>query len=512
MKKIAVLKLNEAFDRISACKGKYSVLYIVKNKKFLENLYYEKDRFGRLDIYAEHRKVRDLLKADKNCIEVMAEQFKGDDYFIEYWQADEIIRFCQRQFDIDNVFIIHEDHYNAATNLADQLALCYDIDFEYDYSVEQFDYLRRRILAKHSLITNSPLYTLSPLDYCKMICRYTYNQIGRIITGKSELDYNLFFDRQGVIYLKSGKKVYFDLEIVLPNVFIQDIDEIEYVEFLGVPEIVEPSAFKGSNPSIIEHYGIYDYYNGRNSLIPTKETVFVFDSINGIQRVKRSSYHTPEKYKNYEEFKRGYKEYYNKDTGFYDDPEMKNAFRGMVRSEKYLAEKNGYTPKFCRLPRRFPFDYLYFFDNNYIDHIQQFFDMMREHDIWDGDELEKLCVYAAYFYIGHICGYGHCENLTILKYFFESYFCDYDELPKFEKLWNIDKYTPSTDTDPVNQLCLAVYALIETMKPYNDEVIPKDTFRKCLDYAYELTEGKPELNNAVILAGTFAGIYCITLD
>ena len=194
MKNIAVLKLDEAFDRISACKEKYSVLYIVKNKKFLENLYYEKDRFGCLDIYPEHRKVRDLLKADKNCIEVMAEQFKGDDYFIEYWQADEIIRFCQRQFDIDNVFIIHEDHYNTATNHANQLALCYDIDFEYDYSVEQFDYLHRKILAKHSLITNSPLYTLSPLDYCKMICRYTYNQIGRIITGKSEMDYNLFLN------------------------------------------------------------------------------------------------------------------------------------------------------------------------------------------------------------------------------------------------------------------------------------------------------------------------------
>ena len=111
----------------------------------------------------------------------------------------------------------------------------------------------------------------------------------------------------------------------------------------------------------------------------------------------------------------------------------------------------------------------------------------------------------------HFCQSNFADS-GILKYFFESYFCDYEELPKFEKLWNIDKYTPSTDTDPVNQLCLAVYALIETMKPYNDEVIPKGTFRKCLDYAYELTEGKHELNNAVIMAGAFAGIYCITLD
>ena len=512
MKKIAVLKLNEAFDRISACKGKYSVLYIVKNKEYLERLYYDYGRFGPINLYNEHRKVMNLLKADKNCIEVMAEQFKEDNYFIEYLQADEIIRFCQRQFDIDNVFIIHEDHYNAATNLADQLALCYDIDFEYDYSVEQFDYLRRRILVKHSLITNSPLYTLSPLDYCKMICRYTFEQIKRIITGNNEQCDVSFFARQGVIYYKNGIKTYFDIEMGFHEVVIQDIDEIEYVEFAGVPEIAEPSAFSDSDELINEDHEIYDFYDDQHSLKSQNGTQIVFDSINGLQRVERFSHHTPEKYKNYRIIERAYCEFYNKNSESYEFPEMENAFRGMVRAEKYLAEKNGYTPKFCQLPRRFPYFRSIFYTDEFIDHLQQFFDMMKEHDIWDGNELEKFCVYAAYFYTGHLRDCGHCENLTLLKYLFESYFCDYEELPKFEKLWNIDKYTPSTDTDPVNQLCLAIYALIETTEPYNEKTKYKGTFKKCLDYAYELTEGKTELNNAVIMAGAFAGIYCITLD
>ena len=84
-------------------------------------------------------------------------------------------------------------------------------------------------------------------------------------------------------------------------------------------------------------------------------------------------------------------------------------------------------------------------------------------------------------------------------------------LSEFEKLWNIDKYVPTADNDPVNLLCLAAYALIETVRPYNRMRIPDDAFMKCLEKIYELTEGRPELNNAVILTGLFAGAYCQSL-
>ena len=76
---------------------------------------------------------------------------------------------------------------------------------------------------------------------------------------------------------------------------------------------------------------------------------------------------------------------------------------------------------------------------------------------------------------------------------------------------DIDKYAPTIDNAPVNLLCLAAYALIETVRPYNQQRIPDDTFMKCLERVYELTEGRTELNYAVILTGLFAGAYCQSL-
>ena len=138
---------------------------------------------------------------------------------------------------------------------------------------------------------------------------------------------------------------------------------------------------------------------------------------------------------------------------------------------------------------------------------------MREKGIGKGGDLEEACVYAAYFYIGFLLHRGHCENLTLIHEYFEYFFRDYDDiLGEFDKLWNIDSYVPATDADPVNMLCLAVYTLIETASPHNEHCMPAGTYSKCLDRIYELTEGRPELNDAVIMAGAFAGAYCQTLD
>ena len=285
MKNITVISVAKAFDRISKCKEKYSVLYIVKYRKFLEKLYHEKEKFGHLDLYAEQRKLRNLLKSDKSCIEVIAEQLKDDDYFIEHWQVDEIIRFCQRQFDIDNVFIIHEKHYDIAETLADQLALCYDIEFDYDFSVETYQSLRKKIITKYSLITNSLLYTLSPLDYCKEMCRLMSEQFRLITEGKrlyNTIGHFFFHHRQCSIRLKNGRIIKLNYETADEDIFFPDVNDIEYAEFYGVPEIAEPSAFQDTNCTFFRECGIYDFYNNNDSLKKPIDA-FRFDSINGIR-------------------------------------------------------------------------------------------------------------------------------------------------------------------------------------------------------------------------------------
>ena len=162
----------------------------------------------------------------------------------------------------------------------------------------------------------------------------------------------------------------------------------------------------------------------------------------------------------------------------------------MEKAEEYLAEKNGYVPKYYQLPRKFIHEFGNITYSEYAKHFKQFLDIMRENNIWNGNEYEKVCAYAAYFYIGSLICCGHCENMTILRCFFENYFKGCKELPKFKKFWNIDKYEPTTENDPVNKLCLAVYALIETVRPYSGHPIPGELYDKCLDRAYELTEGR----------------------
>ena len=492
MKNVNVISIENASKILNETQADYSVIFI-----------YDKDKF---DKKRKCTFIKDPFKID--IINIPIDEIGNE---LRVCQADRIIRFCERNFDIDDIYIVHEDRYNTAVNLAYEISRCYDLDSDItNKDIHENWYISKQIKAKYTQISNSLIHVLSPMDYCKKMLEIMFEQLKQDMTEKlfSEFDpFDFFCERQCTIYLKNGIVLNFHLETNTENLYFPDMNDIEYVIFYGVPEIADPSSFEENETSVFNNdyflysiYGIYDYY-GDN---------FYYNSIDGITREPKF----PESYEDYRTIQREYTEFYRKGIKRYAYiyPEMKNAFRGMVRAENFLTDKNGYIPKFSQLPRRYPNEEAEFFTQEYVDHIGPLFDMMREHDIWNGDEYETVCAYAAYFYTGHLCHGGHCENLTLLKYFFEIYYKDYERLFEFEKLWNIDNYLPSLDTDPLNQLCLAVYALIQTVKPYNGCVIPKGTFPKCLDFIYSLTEGRPKLNNAVIMAGIFAGIYCNTLD
>ncbi len=501
MKEIRVIGINEAETELNRITGEYAVIYLSeKTRDIPESLSTNEKRNEILN-----------LAVDEECL----------DFNIS--QADSIIRLCERSFNIDTILVVHNDRYNAALNIAYEIAQCYDLDLECDTEPEN-EYVRRQIRAKYTQISNSLLHILEPMDYCKRMLKIMFDQITDIITGKridgfGSVDF--FSYRQCTVILKSGIKLLFHLETNLENVVIPDMDDIEYVQFYAVPEIADPSSFKGndkgyfgggekedcyhelkygfgSNGNYIEdcYYEMYDYYGSK----------YGYNSIDGITASEKP---IPEKYKNYRTIQREYYEFYKPDTKVqeYYDPGMKGAFLGMKTAEEYLAEKNGYVPKFYQLPRRFIEGYRCIITHEYINHLAQFIRMMRENDLWNGNELEKACIYAAYLYTGSLINLGHCENMTVLRYIFENY-PNREAVHELEKLWNIDKYVPTTENDPVNMLCLAVYALIETVRPYNGRPVPGELYEKCLDKAYELTEGRPELNNAVIMTGAFAGVYC----
>ena len=518
MKNIAVLNTEEAMERIPSVNEEYAVMIVTDNKSNYRGFFNNWDDPELIEKYSNHAGIRDYLKEDDNCVEVVSfEDNRDDDY--KYWQADEIIRFCQRQFCIDNTFIIYDKsrhrHYGTAMNIANQIAVCYGLDFEYDSSVHYMYDLCKKIELKYDMIINSPLYTLSPLEYGKLMCRLMFDQVKQTITGK-RLErfnaYNFFKYRQGCICLKNGNKFNYHLETDIENIYLTDIDEIEYIEFENVPEMAELSAFEDMNDLYNERsYEIFDFYNDNDSLKRKRDFEFRFTSEKGIVREKRCCLsQIPEKYKNYQTMQREYWEFYKDPEVREVYPKMIDIYEGIEGAEKYLEEKNGYKPKYSLLEFPEIDEYEPIWSLAYSDYLYELFKQMDEKDIWKKGRLEARCAYAAAFYAKFLCNTGHCENLTIVKTYFEHVYRDYELLPLFEKLWNIDKYVPTLDTDPLNQICLAVYALTNMMRIYNGKGIPRGVYKDCLDYIYELTEGRPELNDSVVMTGAFAGAYCST--
>ena len=513
MKNIAVLSIEEAIKRIPSLNAEYAVLIITNDNWEYKDFFYDRNNPEALEKYSNQRKLRDYLRCDDKCVDIVT--FEHEDYCdFEFRQADQTIRFCQRQFCIDNTFIIYDKrrqgHYDIAMNIANQIAVCYDLDFEYDSSVSDMSDLCRKIELKYDKIKNSPLYIMPPLEYGKLMCRLMFDQVKQIINGK-RLDTYSAFDffryRQCCICLKNGYKFNYHLETEIENIYLIDIDEIEYVEFENVPEMAELLSIDYDfydKPT----YEVFDFYNDHTSLKRKGNFEFRFTSERGIVRERRCTSQEPEKYMKYQTVQRESRELYHIPEGREIYPEMIDIYAGIKGAENYLEERNGYKPKYSLLEFPEMDEDEPFWSLAYNDYLFKVFKQMKERGIWKRGRLEACCAYVAAFYAKFLCDMGHCENLTIVKAYLEHSYPVHELLPQFEKLWNIDKYVPTLDADPLNQLCLAVYTVTKVLRVYNNIGTPREAYEYCLDYIYELTEGRPQLNDSVVMTGAFAGAYC----
>jgi len=222
-----------------------------------------------------------------------------DDTNIHIWQADMIIRFCERNIHTDTVYIVYDTTYQIARNIAYELSLCYGIGFDLNNEPEPDDEeIRTAIRAKHTQISYSLLHVLKPMDYCKMMLEIMFRQLSDVIAGKSIEGYNaydFFINRCCYICLNDGTLIHYDTRIDLESIVIPNLDDIEYIQFYGVPEIADPSSFEMNDNGLFYNYdysivlcsyGIYDYYGFH----------FSYNSIDGLTERRAG---LPDKYKNY---------------------------------------------------------------------------------------------------------------------------------------------------------------------------------------------------------------------
>lgn len=204
--------------------------------------------FAVIHITDENAKKIEDYRNNEHCYDELTINVDDEGFNLKIWQADSIIRFCERQFDIDNVFIVHHDRYDVTMNIADELASCYSIRFDIDYDkVLEKEWVRYRVRIKYIHIKNSLLHTLSPLDYCKKMLSIMFEQVKdtiRNVNTKRFDGFDFFKSSQPEIYLKNGLKFEYDLDTSINDIYLPDIDDIEYVSFYGVPELAEFSSFE----------------------------------------------------------------------------------------------------------------------------------------------------------------------------------------------------------------------------------------------------------------------------
>lgn len=163
--------------------------------------------------------------------------------------------------------------------------------------------IKSAIRAKYTQITYSLLHVLKPMDYCKMMLEIMFRQLSDVIAGKRTEEYNaydFFINRCCYICLNNGTILHFDTETELESIIIPNMDDIEYVQFYGVPEIADPSSFEENDNGLFYNYNycnidldyysfeIYDYY-GFN---------FSYNSIDGLTERRAE---LPDKYKCYQQ-------------------------------------------------------------------------------------------------------------------------------------------------------------------------------------------------------------------
>ncbi len=292
---------------------------------------------------------RESFRRKKGCVDVVGAHIDSNGTKLSNCEADSIIRLCERCIDTNDVFIVHKNMINATMNIADEIALCYGLSFEFK-DIPRNEDIRNMIRSQYTKIKNSPLYTMLPLEYCKRILEITFDQARQGLRGELEIYSGYFFFeyRQCNVMLKSGIRLCFHLETFVENFYLPDIDDIEYVQFgCNVPEILDQSSdeererkyYYNLNDSRKNGYGICDHYGND----------FGYNSIDGIT-IGRTP--IPEKYKDYRTIQREYWEFYKGKAKTHIYPKIKDAYLGFVNAEKFIAERNGYLPMHTSLLKR----------------------------------------------------------------------------------------------------------------------------------------------------------------
>ncbi len=114
MKNIYVIDFDKALNELPPRKEEYVIIYLFNYKDDAEPLISFRKAF--------HMKL--LWDIVEICID-------NQGLHLLYWQADSIIRLCERCIDTKDIFVIHKNMINVAMNVADELALCYDLSFEF---------------------------------------------------------------------------------------------------------------------------------------------------------------------------------------------------------------------------------------------------------------------------------------------------------------------------------------------------------------------------------------------
>ena len=487
MKKIIALTEQQFLSYITETEERYSVIYIYDDSE---------------------RKSIVSFERTENFIEIINVAFDNDDDECEeniefsFNTAEKIIRFCERQRDADTVIITCDGNLTRAYNVKSALEECYRLNSE-PYEFSEMCTVQKMIKLKFQESRNWLINVLSPMDYCRRIAEYTVNQLYEYISGTNMEEFNsckFLWNRECSIYLKNGTYFSWDIEILdscFGNTVIPDTDDIEYIVFKGVPEFATRDSFYDDMDYIFDdHFGIINEYDNR----------FCYDSIHGI--IPTKEYELPEKYKNYRLIQREWHEFpYDKNRVWYP-PVMEQVLEGIIRAEEYLSVKTGYKPQFKDVPLS-DVDKHSFYSEEYPNVLDMVLNKMERAGMAALSELEYMCAYAAHIYIGMLCQCGHCENISLVKAVFSEVFKGNALLPEFGKLWKTVNSPPEISNNPIDMLCIAVYSLIETVRPLSGcRPIPAKTFDDCLCMAFEFTKGYPELNNAIILTDAFAGVYC----
>ena len=148
MKNIYVITLEEALKDLKEKNGKYAIIYLFKDER-------KRDLPFKLPY---NTRKPDTYFTDLANIPI------DDNSNLDNWQIECIIQLCERCFDINNIYIVQNNLFNFAMNIADELAICYNIDFQFN-DIPYDKSIRTSIRSKYIQITSTLLHTMPPMDY-----------------------------------------------------------------------------------------------------------------------------------------------------------------------------------------------------------------------------------------------------------------------------------------------------------------------------------------------------------